>query len=118
MKRNMISDNLKNTLPFFKIVSRLPERSRKLVLNELGGDKQAYDALHEIAYNTLKGNVKLKKSHKLKLKHHHKVLNKLCCKTNKKCWKKRKQLVVQSGGFLPILIPSVVAAITSLLAQK
>src|SRR5882757_10892375 len=115
MSKNIVSKSLKNSLPFFKIVARLPDRSRKIILDDLAGDQTAYNAVQEIAYNTIKGNVKLKKSQKTKLKKHEKVLKKFCCLKNKKNLKKRKQLLVQSGGFLPILIPTVASIITSLL---
>ena len=116
MSNKVVSDSLKSTLPFFKIVARLPDKSRKLILNDLGGDQTAYDAVQEIAYNTIKGNVKLKKSQKRNLKKHEKVLKKFCC-LKKKCLNKRKQLLVQSGGFLPILIPTIASLLTTLLAK-
>ena len=118
MSKPIVSNTLKSALPFFKIVARLPDKSRKLILNDLGGDQTAYDALHEMAYNTIKGNVKLKKSHKRKLKRHDKVLKKFCCLKNKKSLKKRKQLLIQSGGFLPILIPAVASLLTSILSKN
>ncbi len=110
-----VSKSVVSTIPFLKVVSRLPDKSRKIVLNDLSEDQTVYDALSEIAHNTIKGNVKLKKSQSKKLKHHSNVLKQLCCLKNKKNIQKRKKLVVQSGGFLPILIPSIAALLGSLI---
>jgi len=118
MSNHRVSNSLKSTLPFFKIVARLPDKSRKRILTDLSGDQTAYDAIHEIAFNTIKGNVKLKKSQKAKLKKHQKVLKKFCCLKSKKNIKKRLQLLIQSGGFLPILIPAVAAILTSILNKN
>ncbi len=115
MTKAKVSNAVSSTIPFFKIVSRLPEKSRRIVLNDLSGNQIAYDALSEIAHNTIKGNVKLKKSQSKKLKRHVHTLKQFCCIKNKKSLNKRKKLLVQSGGFLPILIPTIASLIGSLI---
>ena len=85
------------------------------LLKESGADETVYKALSEIATNQKKGNIKLDNKQTKKLNRHSKTLKNLCCKKDKLSLKKRKKLVVQSGGFLPILIPTVAAILGSIL---
>ena len=112
----MISQSVRKTLPLLKTISKLSKANRNKVLSELGGEDVIYKALREIAHNTIKGNVKLDNSQKAKLKPHTKTLRSLC--TSNKCLKRRKKLIIQSGGFLPILIPAVASLISSLIAKN
>ena len=111
----MISSSLRKSMPLLKGISTLNEAKRKKVLSDIGQDPTIYHALREIAHNTIKGNVKLNNNQKLKLKRHNKTLKALC--VNCKCAKKRKKLVVQSGGFLPLLIPAVAGLISSIISK-
>ncbi|KAG8238309.1 hypothetical protein J437_LFUL017844 [Ladona fulva] len=63
----------------------------------------------EIVDNTLKGVVQLNPSQKQRLARHKKILRKIAEKSG--CWKKKKKIIVQSGGFiLPLLLPIVSAS--------
>ena len=112
----MISPSVRKTLPLLNIIAKMNNTNRKRILSEVGGDDIIYKALKEIAHNTIKGNVKLNKSQKAKLKTHSRTLKGLC--TSNKCLKRRKKLVEQIGGFLPILIPAVASLISSLVAKN
>ena len=112
----MISQSVRKTLPLLKTISKLSKANRSKILSEVGGEDAVYKALREIAHNTIKGNVKLNNYQKAKLKPHARTLRNLC--TSNKCLKRRKKLVVQSGGFLPILIPAVASLISSLVAKN
>ena len=79
-------------------------------------DSCLYKALHEIAVNTVGKKITLSPKVKKSLRKYNLKIKKLSCKT--KDTKKQKKLVVQSGGFLPILIPAVTSIITSLIASK
>lgn len=118
MKSTIISNSLNKSLPLLKIVSKLSQKNRNNILKELGGEKTVYNAFHEIAHNTLKGNYKLSKPQLKKLKPHNNVLKKLCIKSNRNCCKKRKKLIVQSGGFLPILIPAIATILSSIISRN
>ena len=116
-----MSESLKKTLPFIKIVSKLSQKNRSKILKELKGDHNVYNALNEIAHNTLKGNIKLKKPQLQKLKRHKKVLEKLCDHRNRNCTKKRQKLIEQSGAAWPLLIsaiPALASLISSLVSRK
>src|SRR5882757_1773832 len=112
----MISASLRKSLPLLKGISTLNETKRKNVLSQIGKDETIYNALREIAHNTIKGNVKLNNTQKQKLQRHKKTLKSLCLKC--KCAKRRQKLVVQSGGFLPFLIPAVASLVSSIIAKN
>ena len=59
------------------------------------------DSISEIALNCLKGNIPIKNCDFKKLKVQKKILRKL---TEKSPVKNRRRLIIQKGGFLPILI--------------
>ncbi len=71
--------------------------------------------MNEIAVNTVKQKVNLSKVQKKALKKYKIDIEKLSCYTKNSS--KRKKLVGQSGGFLPILIPTVASILTTLLAK-
>jgi len=77
--------------------------------------KDNIDALSEAALNTLKGNVPLGSKLKTKLKRHCARIRNLAHKRISR--RKKKVLLVQQGGFLPLLIPAVLTAIGSLAAR-
>jgi hypothetical protein len=94
------------------MVSRIKSaKIRNMILKEVNGDKVLFDALSELAHNHIKRNIPMRKDHFKKLKRHTKLLNSLDCPKSRKCALKRKKLLEQSGGFLPILIPAAAAAL-------
>lgn len=113
-----ISKSLQKSFPLLQLLTKLSNKNRSNVLKDLGNEKIIYNSLQEIAHNTLNGKVQLNKHQKRKIKPYEKVLKNLCCNRNRKCCKKRKKLIIQSGGFLPILIPAIAAILTSLISSK
>lgn len=76
--------------------------------------KEAIDAVCDCAHNSLRGAIPLTKVQKQRLKKHKKVIRTL---SNKKVSIKRKRKILgQSGGFLPILLKAGLAAIPGLLS--
>ena len=115
----MRSKTLKKINAFLKTLVNLTPPSRKIILKDknVGGDEALFDVIHEIALNTIKGNVKLDKNQLKKLKPHNHLLKKYCCSKIKKSKLKRQKLLSQSGGFLPILIPIITEIIGSLIKK-
>ena len=70
------------------------------------------NAISEIAKNCLSGNIPLSKEDFDKLTKYHNILRKI---SQKSPVKKRKKLVLQSGGFIDTLIPSALCFITSVI---
>ena len=110
-----VSKHLRQALPMLDILTRLSKRKRMKELAEMGGEIKLYNALHEIAFNTIKGPVKLTEVQKRKIKPYRKTLEDLCKKKYKNCIKKRKELIIQSGGFLPIVLPTIVSLLSAIL---
>lgn len=115
-KNTFISPYVIETLPKLKKIAKFSNLKRKKALLQVGGNADVYKTLREIAHNTLKGKVKFNKFQKKRLKPYSGKLEKLC--NFEKCKKRRKELIVQSGGFLPILIPAVASLISSLVAKN
>jgi hypothetical protein len=79
-------------------------------------DDCLYKALNEIAVNTVNKKVPLSQKQKTSLKKYKIDIEKLSCYTKNSA--KRKKLVCQSGGFLPILIPTIASVLTTLLTKN
>lgn len=62
-------------------------------------------------YYILRGNVPLKHSHKRRLKWYACLLRHLADKNNS--WKNKKRLIVQRGGFLPLLLAPILGSVLS-----
>lgn len=108
-----MSENLKKCFPKLQTISAIKnEKMRKKVLQDLCDDC-IYKALHEVAVNLFNKNIKLSNAQKQKLRKNKGLLMKLSKKTFNK--KERKKLVSQSGGFLPIIVPTLAAILTSLI---
>src|ERR1700761_1501803 len=63
--------------------------------------KCVIDSISEIAVNCLNGNIPLENCDLKKLSRHKKVLRQIASKIP---YTKRKHILIQSGGFLPILL--------------
>jgi len=94
-----------------KGVSKKSPLKRKAILREFGDDKVLFDALSELSHNLIKGNIPLDTAHLKKIRKYSKTLKALDCPKSRKCKVKRRKLIEQSGGFLPILIPAAAAAL-------
>lgn len=70
--------------------------------------------LSECALNILKGVITLKKKHKDKLRRHRKKLHLLA---NKKTSVKKKKEIIQTGGFLPGLLATLIPSLLPLAIQ-
>ena len=72
------------------------------------------DAISEIAKNCLTGNVPLKTCDFKQLSKYQKLLRKL---SKKSPVVKRRNLIIQSGGFIPFLIPPALSLIASVVGE-
>lgn len=74
-------------------------------------DPKLVRCICECALNVLHGNVHLKNTHKKQLKRYAKVLRYLANKNDS--LKNKKRLIVQRGGFLPLLLAPVLGTVLS-----
>jgi hypothetical protein len=110
-KKNTMSSSVRNSMNFLNSVAKKTSKKRRAILKEFGDDKNLFNALSELSHNLLKGNISLNTAQLKKLRRHGKILKALDCPKTAKCKRKRRQLIEQSGGFLPILIPAAAAAL-------
>jgi hypothetical protein len=109
-----MSNNLQLCMEKLKIISKIKDpRLRKKILIEIADDC-LYKALNEIAVNTISKKVPLNRATKTKLRKYKTHIKALASKTKNK--RLQKKLVVQSGGFLPLLVPAVASILGSVLS--
>ena len=107
-----MSHNLQTCLKELKLVMNIKDQNkRSIVLNFLSHKNCIYLALREIAMNIVKQNIPLTKRQTNRLSPYAKVIKSLS--TGVKNKRIKRKLVVQSGGFLPWLIPLIGTAITT-----
>ena len=97
---------------FLTLLGSAKTRKRRNSLIDYA-DKFDILAVCECITNALRGNIKLTPANFKRLKRHKKCMRALS--NEKLSLKKRKATLKQKGGFLPLLIPAAVSAISSLL---
>jgi hypothetical protein len=90
------------------------KRFKKIILKHC--DDDLLKAIIEIVLNVLKGNVDISSKIKLRLRKYKKSMRKLICP--QLSLKSKRKVLVQSGGFLSILLPTVIGGILSHIFQK
>jgi hypothetical protein len=107
-----MSAEVKKYLPILRLLVKATPYKRKKLLQ--GADTNFIKILIECCYNTLHGNVKLSKQKVKKLKKYKEVIRKISKAT--KNTKNKKQFLVQKGGaFLPLILPSIISGLVTLL---
>ena len=109
-----MSQNLKDCINELIFISKIKNVTlRRKVLQEFSLNECLYRGLHEIAVNTVSKSFPISKKDKIKLRPHIKAIKALSCQTKSK--RKQQKLVIQSGGFIPYLVPSVLGFLLSIL---
>ncbi len=108
-----MAKRLKSHLDELKVLKKAKPALRKGILK--CADKQLICCICECSHNILKGNVKLTAKNRKQLLKYRKHLRDLASK--KVSLKKKKNLLIQSGGFLPALIAPILSVATSLLSN-
>ena len=102
----MMAKKIIQQLPTLRKLYRCNKQIRKALLKS--GGKKLQLCLRECAVNVLKGNVHLSQSQFKKLGKHKKKLREL----SKKSTSQKKRLrIVQSGGFLPLLLAPIIGSL-------
>lgn len=96
------------------LLSQCPAKFQKSLLKQ--SDDELIEAILEIILNTLRGNASIDSETKSRLKKYKKALRKLICPYRSlKC---KRKVLVQSGGFLSILLPVVINGVLSHIFKK
>lgn len=90
-------------------LQHLNKEQRQALLRK--ADPSIIRCICECALNILRGNIPLKSDQKKKLRRHAPLIRRLAAK--KGCWKSKKKFVVQSGGFLPLLLAPILGTVLS-----
>ena len=111
-----MSDNLISTIKHLELIASIKNsRRRNAILKDFAGNLKIFDALREIAVNTIKKNIPLTTHQKRKLRRYEKTILGLSRKRISR--RKKKKLVEQSGGFLSIVLPIVASLVGDLIAN-
>ena len=109
-----MSHNLKLCLGHLKFISKIKSsKFRKAILKDLSCKNCYFRALKEIAENAIKGNLILDTKTRKKLYPYKASIKRLCCKTKSK--QQKRKLVIQSGGWLPIILPAVISIVSEII---
>ncbi len=103
-------ERIKNNLDLLKKLSNCNKSQRKYILQK--GKKELIFSICECVLNFINGNLKTDDETFEKLKKYKSTLRKLLEKSS---LKKKKELLVQKGGFLQILLPSLITGISALI---
>lgn len=87
----------------------LTSEQRSAILKK--ADPKLIRCICECALNILHGNVPLKQPYKQRLKRYATILRRLANKNDS--WKSKKRLIVQRGGFLPLLLAPILGTVLS-----
>lgn len=115
-----MSDNLKFCLKKLSLIADVKDdKLRKILLRDVSCNNDIFQAIREIAVNTVNKNVPLSDSEKKLLRKYKRVLQQLALPSKTRFTKKKQtKLVVQSGGFLSILLPIVAGIIGKQIANS
>ena len=92
-----------------------PRRDKLIAL----ANSDEIESVIEIVTNLLEGNIDLDSLDKSKLKRYVTVLRDLkYCKRGNKRLQHKKRLLIQKGGFLPLLIPLALSAISKIILRN
>lgn len=97
---------------FLSLLGKSKNTKRRRQLITLAAPEEIA-AIQECVTNVLKGNLKISKKNQRKLLKYKNTLRKLASKSGSKASKK-KLLTGQQGGFLPMLLPLAVSALSSI----
>ena len=99
-----MSSLLRNYYKQLEFIAKIKnKRVRDGILRQMSDDDKFFNVIREIVENTVKKNIPMKKKEKRLLKKHKRILLQFIKPSIPS--KHKKRLVVQSGGFLPILFP-------------
>lgn len=108
-----MSKNLKKCMNKLNFLASIKNDTlRKKILKSIS-DECLFKAINEIAKNYNTGNIKIHPIKRNKMKKFDRLIKKLGNDKIKKST--RRRLMLQSGGFLPILIPALTSILTSLI---
>lgn len=113
-----MSRTLRRCFKVLEVISTIkPKKLRDAILKDFSKNPDIFDSVSEISVNAIKGKVKPKEPpQKVRLRRYKRLMIDIALKPKAKT--SRKKLLVQSGGFLPLLIPAVAELLAKILFKK
>lgn len=108
-----MSKILKNNIDSLKVLARANKKQRKAIVDT--ANSELILCICECVFNILNGHVKITAGNKKKLARYKSVLRRLAtrdCPVND-----RRKLIIQKGGFLPILLSPILNVAGQLLSD-
>ena len=109
----MAKPRISKHLELLKILKKAKPDHRRAILDS--ADKELIDCLCECCLNLLSGKVRCSRVTKNKLKRYAPVIRELA--NRKTSAKRRKNLLMQKGGFLPALLAPIVSVAGGLIGE-
>ena len=106
-------DRLRKHANTIAYLSETQPKIKKSVID--AADKEVIQCLCKCVHNILKGNVPLSKAQKVRLHRHKKGLRLL---QQKRTPIKKKKAILQTGGFLPVLLAPLMGSVIAPLASS
>lgn len=104
---------IRKNLPILKLLSKSKPRQRKEIIKKASPD--VIKTISECSLNVLNGNLRLTPTQKRKLKKHKNSLRRLA---QRKISTNKRRKIIQSGGFLPLLLAPLLAPLVGGLIKK
>lgn len=111
----VVPHRLRRNYKLLKLLKKAKQSQRKKLLET--ADKDLILCLCDCANNILKGNIRLKPKEKEKLRRHKTALRELTKGKSASGLKKKRKLLVQKGGFLPLLLSPILSVAGGLLSS-
>ena len=105
-------NRLRKNGPALRLLQKAPTSLQKNILDK--ASPELIRCICDCAHNILQGNVTLSSHYKKKLSQHKTKLRKLA---DRKVVLKKKKRLVQTGGFLPLLLSALAPVISAVLSN-
>ena len=108
-----MSERIKRNAPYLLVLKNCKCKQRKAIIGSASND--LVKCLCECCLNILQGSVNVSEANHSKLKRHKTVLRSLA--SRKGSIKAKRNILIQKGGFLPLLLGALAPAIGGILSK-
>lgn len=111
----MAPNRLKRNISVLDVISKAPKTQREAIINTATRDQIC--CICDCCNNILNNNINLSTEELRKLNRYKDLIRYLAQTKSQREFKRKKQYLVQSGGFLPLLLAPILGAAGSILAE-
>ncbi len=110
---DIMSRNVQHCIDHLKVLSKCNTKQRRGIIET--ANPVVFKAICECSLNVVKGNIPLTPTQKRQITPYKNILRSLADRN--KSFQAKKRILIQKGGFLPILLRAIVPTIASLLLK-